>query len=290
MLDAKKLDTLREAQSKDNSPVEQVLLNKNLVTDRDIALAYAEHLQVPLYELPAEGPTLDRELSQVLPEKLCRDQLIVPIAKGETVDVAFVSPHEMLIIDELQLITGCVIRPLITTQSIVERLVEYLFNSENSSNDFTSAGSNFEQMSEEEDVGKGDSSRDDEILHLDQPPPPGQDGRVIRQVNQILEQARAHGPAISIWSRSRKSARSVCVSTASCTNCRLPRGLNSSRSSRGSRFWPRWISPKNACPRTVRSRSRAAISGSTGASTRCRPSMARRWSCVFWTRAPPRTN
>ena len=193
LLDAKKLDTLREAQSKDNSPVEQVLLNKNLVTDRDIALAYAEHLQVPLYELPAEGPTLDRELSQVLPEKLCRDQLIVPIAKGETVDVAFVSPHEMLIIDELQLITGCVIRPLITTQSIVERLVEYLFNSENASNDFTSAGSNFEQMSEEEDVGKGDSSRDDEILHLDQPPPPGQDGRVIRQVNQILEQALRTG-------------------------------------------------------------------------------------------------
>jgi type IV pilus assembly protein PilB len=193
LLDTKKLDALREAQGKDSSPVEQILVQKNLVTDRDIAVAYSEHLMVPLYELPATGPALDRELSQLLPEKLCRDQLIVPVAKGDTLDVAFVSPHEMLIIDELQLITGCTVRPLIATQTIVEGLIEFLYNSEGAGNDFSTATSNFEQMGEEEESGKGDSSRDDEILHLDQPPPPGQDGRVIRQVNQILEQALRTG-------------------------------------------------------------------------------------------------
>jgi type IV pilus assembly protein PilB len=193
LLDAKKLEALREAQSKDNSPIEQVLVNKNLVSDQDLAAAYSDYLRVPMYQLPATGPALNRELSLLLPEKLCRDQLIVPIAKGETLDVAFVSPHEMLIIDELQLITGCVVRPLISTQSIVEGLIEFLFNSEGTGNDFTTASSNFEQMGEDEEVGKGDSSRDDEILHLDQPPPPGQDGRVIRQVNQILEQALRTG-------------------------------------------------------------------------------------------------
>ena len=61
---------------------EQILVQKNLATDRDIALAYAEHLTVPFYEPPAGGPAIDRNLSRLLPEKLCRDQLIVPIAKA----------------------------------------------------------------------------------------------------------------------------------------------------------------------------------------------------------------
>ena len=194
-LDAKKLEALGEAQSKDSSPVEQLLVQKNLATDRDIAAAYSEYLLVPLYEPPTSGLALDRELSRFLPEKLCRDQLIVAVAhQGTTLDVAFVSPHEMLIVDELQLITGFTIRPLITTQSIVEGLIGYLYSSEGTADDFTAGGGNFEQMAEDEEGGgKGDSMRDDEILHLDQPPPPGQDGRVIRQVNQILEQALRTG-------------------------------------------------------------------------------------------------
>ncbi len=193
LLDAKKLDVLREAQSKDGSAPEHILVQKNLATDRDIALAYAEHLTVPFYEPPAGGPAIDRGLSRLLPEKLCRDQLIVPIAQGAMLDVAFVSPHEMLIIDELQLITGLTIRPVISTQAIVEALIEFLYSSEGTGADFTVGAGNFEQMAEEEDSGAGDSTRDDEILHLDQPPPPGQDGRVIRQVNQILEQALRTG-------------------------------------------------------------------------------------------------
>ncbi len=48
-------------------------------------------------------------------------------------------------------------------------------------------------MADEDESGKADSNESDEILHLDQPPPPGQDGRVIRQVNQILEQALRTG-------------------------------------------------------------------------------------------------
>ena len=80
LLDSKKLETLREAQSKETSPVEQLLVQKNLVSDREVAQAYAEHLSVPFYEPPETGPVLDKELSRLLPEKMCRDQLIVPIA------------------------------------------------------------------------------------------------------------------------------------------------------------------------------------------------------------------
>jgi hypothetical protein len=158
MLDSKSLDVLREAQGKSNSPIEQLLVQKNLVTDRDIAQVYSQHLMIPLYEPAADGPNIDHELHRMLPEKLCRDQLIVPVAHGATLDVAFVSPHEMLIIDELQLITGCAVRPLISTQSVVERLIEYLYNAEGTNTDFAVGTGNFEQMAEEEDDGGGETT------------------------------------------------------------------------------------------------------------------------------------
>ena len=58
------------------------------------------------------------------------------------------------------------------------------------------------------------ADQESEILHLDQPPPPGRDGRIIRMVNQILEQSfRASAPATSTSSRSRTAARFVFAST-----------------------------------------------------------------------------
>jgi len=192
LLNAEKMNTLREAQIKDSSPIEAILTRKNLVTDRDIAMAYSEHVGLPLFEPAAGGAGIDRELHRLLPEKLCRDQLIAPIGVGETLDVAFVSPNEMLIIDELQLLTGRPIRPFIAPQSAIEGLLEFFYNANQTGTDFTSGGGGFEQVPDEEEL-KGGSMSDDEVLYLDQPPPPGPDGRIIRLVNQVLEQALRTG-------------------------------------------------------------------------------------------------
>ena len=43
---------------------------------------------------------------------MCRKQLIAPIASDtETLDIVFVAPNEMPIIDEIQLLTGLRVRP-----------------------------------------------------------------------------------------------------------------------------------------------------------------------------------
>src|ERR1700732_2824046 len=94
VLDTKKLELLREAQVKDNSSIEHVLIKKELATERDIAQAYADYLALPLYESVGEG--VDPTLGRLLPEKLCRDQLMAPVEiRSETLDVVFVTPREM---------------------------------------------------------------------------------------------------------------------------------------------------------------------------------------------------
>src|SRR5438132_3467989 len=191
LLDSRKLETLREAQTKDSSPLEGILVKKGLVSDHDIARAYSEYLLVPLFEPTVGGPPLDRALGRLLPEKLCRDQLIAPIAvDGEILETAFVSPNEMLVIDEVQLLTGLTVRPFIASRSVVEGLLENLYSAGGSSNEFIRQAEEFEEVEQDEEVAV-EPNRDlaDEVLHVDQPPPPGRDGRIIRMVNQILEQA-----------------------------------------------------------------------------------------------------
>ena len=108
MLDPKKLESLRDTRTKDDDLIERQIIRLGYATDREIASAYAEHLGLTLFEPRPETEEIDRSLARLLPEKLCRDQLISPVAvHGDRLDVVFATPNEMLIVDEAQLpLTG----------------------------------------------------------------------------------------------------------------------------------------------------------------------------------------
>ena len=188
-LDPKQLDAIREAHSKDRGLLESVLVKLGMAGDRQIAEAYSQYLMIPLMPDLQDDAELDPELAVLLPEKLCRESLLVPVSRqGETLEVAFVSPDDMLVVDELQLLTGMTIRPLIGPLEEVSRLIESLYSARRSRPEFAGADE-FAKSAEEEQQQQDDDGHDDEILEIDRPPPPGQDGRIIRMVNQVLQQA-----------------------------------------------------------------------------------------------------
>jgi len=193
LLDRKKMEVLREARAKDSGPLEQLLVKKGLVSERAIAEAYAEHLFLPLFEPTRKSLVVDGGLRRLLPEKLCRDQLIAPVRAGnDFLELAFVTPNEMLIIDEVQLLTGLPVRPLIATLSVVEGMLNLLFGgAAQATSEFLSGSSEFEE--EEGGTDEATTDLEDAVLHLDQPPPPGRDGAIIRLVNNILEFALRTG-------------------------------------------------------------------------------------------------
>jgi len=194
VLDPKKLDVLREAQTKDAGSIEHILIKKELATEREIARAYGRYLALPLFESVGEG--VDPTLGRLLPEKLCRDQLMAPVEiREEILDVIFVTPREMLIIDEIQLLTGFTVRPMVAPLSTVEGVIDFLYSGRSSSvgSSFSGEIGTFEAAEEDDNSVSNADVDDEEILHLDQPPPPGRDGRIIRLVNQILDQAMRSG-------------------------------------------------------------------------------------------------
>jgi type IV pilus assembly protein PilB len=186
------VESLNQTRAKEHGSVESILVKKGFVMDQHIAEVYADYLMVPLFDMaPSE---MDPKLAGMLPEKLCREHLMVPVeVDDDMLDVAFAAYEDMLMVDELQLLTGLNIRPMIAPLSVVEKAMETLFHGTR-----TKFIGNLDSFMTEEDMAAAEEEEaeeepNDEILELDQPPPPGPEGRIVRMANQILEQALRSG-------------------------------------------------------------------------------------------------
>ena len=108
--------------------------------------------------------------------------------RDDVLDVAFVSPEEMGVVDELQLMTGLRINPIIAPLSVVQSRLDTLYRSR------AAHQGHRRREPRSFDVTEGDEGHEDEnILNLDASPPADANGRIIRMVNQILEQALRNG-------------------------------------------------------------------------------------------------
>ena len=188
-LEPKQIDEIEEQLQRAGSAAspEVVLIKGGYITDREIASLYSEELFLDLVPSDLESGEVDKELAGLLPEKLCNDKLICPMnIRDDVLDVAFVSPEELGVVDELELLTGLRIHPLIAPLSVVQARIDALYRSDQQTKGIENAG-DFEAIEGEED------NEDENILNLDTSPPPDANGRIVRMVNQILEQALRNG-------------------------------------------------------------------------------------------------
>jgi type IV pilus assembly protein PilB len=182
----KRFEELEEAISKARvgSLPEVALIRGGFISEQEVARIYGEDLFLPVIESNVEVEAVDREAAGLLPEKLCTDRLLCPLTmRDDVLDVAFVSPEQMGLVDELQLISGLRINPMIAPLSVVESRLDELYRTDR---DAKAIGAG----SEDFDVNEGDDDNNNEgILDLDAVPPSDANGRIVRMVNQILEQA-----------------------------------------------------------------------------------------------------
>ena len=186
--DARRLEEIEQTlqKAKPGMLSEVVLIRGGFISEQEVATVYGEDLFLPVVNSTIEACPVDKELGGLLPEKLCVDRLICPLAVRDTVlDVAFVSPEEMGVVDELQLMTGLRINPLIASPlSVVESRLDVLYQP--STRDTKAIGEGTEDIAGLEEDRDG---ADENILDLDIVPPADSNGRIVRMVNQIVEQA-----------------------------------------------------------------------------------------------------
>ncbi|MEL6105931.1 MAG: GspE/PulE family protein [Planctomycetota bacterium] len=195
-IDPEKLEELWQLVGRDETTVEESIIRVGVANESQIARAYAEHYLVPLFDPPDDTPPpIDPTIATVLPNRLCRDHLIAPLCDdGGVLEIAVFSPDSLLLADEIKLLTGRQMRPMFAPLSVIERLLNMLYEEGTWNSSLPiSSGANFEEVEDADDPDEADAAEATEVIHLDQAPPPGRDGRIIRYVNGIFEQALSTG-------------------------------------------------------------------------------------------------
>jgi type IV pilus assembly protein PilB len=183
-------DQLRQAveiQKETKEPLPQILVNMGLINEKDKAKCLGRQWGIPFVDLTERQ--LDKELIKLIPRHLLQRLRAVPLEQtARKLTVAMVNPLDIFAIDQLRLVAGLEIEPVIATEDDVNNVLgQALAVSEE-------IGAAIKQVAEE--IGQGEAAEitfeqksAEEELSVDQLKELTEDAPVVRLVNLIIRQA-----------------------------------------------------------------------------------------------------
>lgn len=178
-LDKAKADSIRR-----NESLRKVLVGMGFVSDKDIVESLGKQMGVSFVDI--DNMTLDTELVKSIPEHLAKRYNVIPVAQQENkLTLAMADPLNVLAIDDIRLITGFDIQPVIATEEAINKAIGSMFGVtdmvavEGAVKDI--AETDFGGMEIEDDV--------EEEIALDKLKELVDEAPIVRVVNLIISQA-----------------------------------------------------------------------------------------------------
>ncbi|MFA6029053.1 MAG: ATPase, T2SS/T4P/T4SS family [Elusimicrobiota bacterium] len=190
VLNQEQLDKAIKHSEQQNCRLGESVVKLQMATEDQIAMAVSKLLGVPFAsrENKILSPEKDQGLQQVVEERYARENILVPLFLDEnTLAVAMAEPENVLVVENLKLMTNKEIQPFIATKSQIMKVIDDFYGS-------TGTGLIDRVMS------KGDDSPDatggeeadvtsDARLDLDKMVSQAKGAQIVSLVNAILKQA-----------------------------------------------------------------------------------------------------
>ena len=104
-----------------------VLVSDGFISERTLIGHIAREMKIPPIDL--EKVELDQEALESLPQNLAHDYGVLPISRiGNTLTIAVSNPFDIVRLDDVRLITGCELRPVISTEENIRRHIDAGYN------------------------------------------------------------------------------------------------------------------------------------------------------------------
>ncbi|MBI4354573.1 MAG: hypothetical protein HY595_04985 [Candidatus Omnitrophica bacterium] len=101
----------------------QVLTQLGFATEEEIALALTAQYGFPY--LPLENYELDDGMVRLIPERVARQYCVIPIDRvGNSLTVSMADPSNIQAIEDIEMLTSCVIQAFISTPSDILKALE----------------------------------------------------------------------------------------------------------------------------------------------------------------------
>ncbi len=161
--------------------LEDYLRIHNLISEEDLAKAYAEQFSIPFIELITERMA-DPELLAKIPLKFLREHVVMPIRYADHVTIVTADPSDFQPVDELTLLLGGDVRSAVATRSHLIDAINRYYPLEGTKQMIAE----LEEEKEMEGIDLG-AIQEEDILGMANEAP------IIKLVNHILYQAVKRG-------------------------------------------------------------------------------------------------
>jgi len=116
----------QEAEEADKS-LATLLVEKEYVDEKSMMGALSREVGVPPIDL--DNLEVDDELIEKIPLDISKQYEMVPVARvGNIITIAVANPFDFLKIDDIRIVTGCDIRPVISTERKILEAIPRLYN------------------------------------------------------------------------------------------------------------------------------------------------------------------
>src|SRR5438045_9543156 len=122
LLFRKQVEELMEQQKREGTRLLKIIIDKNFVTEQDMAVSMGRVLNTPPVNL--HRLTILPEISELLPRDICHTHKVIPVSRLENkLFLAMADPLNVLAIDDVRRITKLEVSPMIASEkSIIEKL------------------------------------------------------------------------------------------------------------------------------------------------------------------------
>lgn len=123
VIDRKELEKALAHQKGHGGLMGQILIQLGFVTEEEVALALTAQYGFPY--LPLDNYEIDTKVTNLIPENLARQYCLIPIDRiGNALTLAMADPSNIQAIEDIELMTKCVVQTFVSTPSAVNKAIE----------------------------------------------------------------------------------------------------------------------------------------------------------------------
>ncbi len=185
LVKAKKLDKedaerLLGMAARERKPLSEIVVQEGVIDRGELLSTIARAANVAPIDL--EKVVVNKEVVSVIPEEIANSYKVVPLEKiGDFLTVAIVNPFDVLKLDDIRIITGCELRPLVALEEQIDHVLHEVFRSESEEIGEILSGFDDQDVELKED-DDGDDDMDLGAISSDASP-------VVKLVNKIISDA-----------------------------------------------------------------------------------------------------
>lgn len=188
LLFRKQVEELMEQQKREGTRLLKIIIDKNFVTEQDMAVSMGRVLNTPPVNL--HRLTILPEISELLPRDICHTHKVIPLSRLENkLFLAMADPLNVLAIDDVRRITKLEVSPMIASEkAIMDKLHNLETGKAGSMEDIIMDAAKKAELDKEADNLETVKEVVEEV-NLDQLTASVEEAPVIKLANLILVQA-----------------------------------------------------------------------------------------------------